>query len=347
MSASGKTIRFEDLGEPVQRLLKGLKGGVTEEDMALLEYVAVKDMKIIYEKMSSDAHATEIWEELRSTLQSRKDKAERKNKELDKRQEDIDAQYEEQRKQEEEERLRQEQEEEDRRLRKEERRRKREEARAAEEAAEEEAEAQAAAEAAEAEALAEEEAEAKRREAKRKKREARARELEEEKEALRQEQERAGKKKNQKKEWDEYVASHPLDFAPQTVSEIKQVETERMGPKNTVQADEDLLNRSYTPKCPNCAAKFSRPPTEWDCPICFRRTRQRHKVWQPDSEAPNCMCCKASVGRFSRHHCRNCGRVVCGGCSALKAVIPAIGYKDSPVKVCNDCVRELGKEVPV
>lgn len=343
MSTSGKTIRFEDLGEPVQRLLKGLKGGVTEEDMALLEYVAVKDMKIIYEKMSSDAHAAEIWEELRSTLQSRKDKAERKNKELDKRQEDIDAQYEEQRKQEEEERLRQEQEEEERRLRKEERRRKREEARAAEE----EAEAQAAAEAAEAEALAEEEAEAKRREAKRKKREARARELEEEKEALRQEQERAGKKKNQKKEWDEYVASHPLDFAPQTVSEIKQVETERTGPKNTVQADEDLLNRSYTPKCPNCAAKFSRPPTEWDCPICFRRTRQRHKVWQPDSEAPSCMCCKTSVGRFSRHHCRNCGRVVCGGCSALKAVIPAIGYKDSPVKVCNDCVRELGKEVPV
>ena len=73
-------------------------------------------MKVIYEKMSSDAHASEIWEELRSTLQSRKDKAERKNKELDKRQEDIDAQYEEQRKQEEEERLRQEQEEEERLL---------------------------------------------------------------------------------------------------------------------------------------------------------------------------------------------------------------------------------------
>ena len=38
------TIRFEDLGKPIQALLKGLKGGYTEEDMNLMEYVSVKDM---------------------------------------------------------------------------------------------------------------------------------------------------------------------------------------------------------------------------------------------------------------------------------------------------------------
>lgn len=339
MSAERKTIRFEDLGEPVQRLLKSLKGGVTEEDMALLEYVGVKDMKTIYEKMSSDASSTEIWNELKEALQTRKAKAERKTTELSKKQEDIDSQLEAQRKAEEEERLAQEREAEERRKRKEERRKEREEQRIAEEEAAEQ-------ERLEEEARQQEEAEEKRREAKRKRREARARELAEEQEALRLEQEKhsKAKKKNQKKEWDDYVASHPLDFAPQT-TEIKQVEVVREQPPPP-KADDELLNRSYTPKCPNCCAKFSRPPPEWDCPICMRRLRQHFKVWQPDADTQHCMCCKGGIGRFNRHHCRNCGRVVCSKCSTLKAVIPSIGYKDAPVKVCQECVDELGKTVP-
>eukprot|EP00758_Cryptobia_borreli_P006349 Tbor_TRINITY_DN5132_c0_g1::TRINITY_DN5132_c0_g1_i1::g.26307::m.26307 len=329
---SRKTIRFEDLGEPVQRLLKSLKGGVSEEDMALLEYVGVKDMKTIYEEMASEQHAAEIWLKLREALQVRKEKAEKKENELSKREMDLEQQRAEQEKAEEEERIRQEEEEQARLLAKEERRKKRADARLEAEELEKEA-------AEEAERLAQEEAENKRREAKRKKREIRARELEEEAEQLRLEQERAkkSKKKNQKEEWANFVASHPLDFAPEQ-EEIKQVCSEPSRQEIKV-ADEELLNRSWTPKCPNCNAKFSRPPDEWICPICFRRSGVQHKVWQPDQDSKACMCCKRPIIRFNRHHCRNCGRLVCGKCSDYKAIIPSIGY-DNEVKICNSCAEQ-------
>lgn len=341
MSHSGKTIRFEDLGEPVQRLLKSIKGGVSDEDMALLEFVSVKDMAKIYGEMSTDRQAKEIWEELRGALQARRDKAERKRHELDTRAEELEDQRlreeEAARAAEEQERLDREAEEEARRARKEDRRRRRAEAEAAAQA-EEDAAAAAEQEAREEEErLAAEEADRKRREAKRKKREARARELAEEQEALAAEQARTAKKKagNQKKEWAEYVAQHPLDFPDGGAQSIEQVTVEhslKPPPKIT----DELLNRTYTPKCPSCSAKFSKPPNDWDCPLCLKRLKTRVKVWQPDDDSETCMVCKGSIGRFSRHHCRNCGRLVCNKCCEHKALIPQIGYKD-PVKVCNDC----------
>lgn len=341
---SGKSIRFEDLGEPVQRLLKSIKGGLQEEDMALLEYVSVKDMARIYGEMSSDRQATEIWEELRAALQERRDKAERKQRELQKRSEDLDqqrlAEEAAARQAEEQERRDAEAAELERKKRKEERRRRREEAAAAEaaEEAQREEERLAAEEAQreEEERQAAEEAEKKKRDAKRRRREARARELQEEEEALAQERAKASKKKtDQKKEWAEYVAQHPLDFAeaPQHIEQVSVERTTKAPPKIT----DDLLNRSYTPKCPNCAAKFSKPPSEWDCPMCLKRMKQRIKCWQPDDDTPNCMVCKGIIGRFSRHHCRNCGRLVCSKCAENKALIPQLGFKD-PVKVCTDCV---------
>jgi DNA repair exonuclease SbcCD ATPase subunit len=336
-----KTIRFEDLGEPVQRLLKSIKGGVTDEDMALLEYVSVKDMAKIYQEMSSARQAAEIWEELRNALQARRDKAERKIKEIERRQKEIDDQAEQeaaQRAAEEAERLQAEQEAEERRKRKEERRRRRQEEAAAAAAAEEEAAVAEQEAREEEERLAAEEAERKRREAKRKKREARARELQEEQDALAAEREKQAKKKiSQKQEWSDYVASHPLEFnqnVAQTIDQVKLEHETKAPPKIT----EELLKRTYTPKCPNCAAKFSKPPPEWDCPLCLRRLRQRIKVWQPDNDTDNCMCCEGSIGRFSRHHCRNCGRLVCAKCSEGRAIIAQLGFKD-PVKVCKDCVN--------
>lgn len=343
--SQGRSIRFEDLGAPVQKLLKSLNNGYNNDDMALLEWISVKDMAKIYSEMSGEREAAEIWEELRAALQARKDKADRKGKELDMRQTDLENQAkkeaEAQRLAEEQERLEQEREEEQRRLRKE-ARRKRKEEEAAAQLAEEEAAALAEQDAREEEErLAAEEAERKRKEAKRRKREARARELAEEQEALAAEQAKTKKssKSNQKKEWDDYVASHPLEFTEKTVQKIEQVKVERET-KAPPQVTEDLLNRSYTPKCPQCSAKFSKPPVEWDCPMCLRRLRQRIKVWQPDDEVNHCMCCKGSIGRFSRHHCRNCGRLVCQKCSEGRAVISQIGFKD-PVKVCNDCVKMI------
>ncbi len=45
--------------------------------------------------------------------------------------------------------------------------------------------------------------------------------------------------------------------------------------------------------------------------------------WKPDSYSAVCMLCKTAFGIFTRiHHCRLCGRLVCGTCSAYKIVIP-------------------------
>jgi hypothetical protein len=333
MSEQKRTIRFEDLGEPVQKLLKKIKGGVTEEEMALFEFVSVKDMAKIFSEMSSERHAEEIWEDLKNALLARREKAERKRRELEQRQTELDAEAnaEEAARLAEEEAARQEAEE--RRRRKEERkRRKEEEAAAQEEQDRLEAEA-------EAERLAQEEEDRKQAEKKRR-REAKRRALEEEQERLREEQEREKKKKskNSKKEWDEYVKAHPLEFA-NVEQQIEQVRVERET-KPPPKADDELLKRTYTPKCPNCQARFSKPPKGWDCPMCDRRYRQKIKTWQPDEDVSNCPICNVGVGRFSRHHCRNCGRVVCGKCSEGKAAIPAFGF-DDPVKVCTQCTGSI------
>ena len=42
-----------------------------------------------------------------------------------------------------------------------------------------------------------------------------------------------------------------------------------------------------------------------------------------------------------RHHCRQCGKVVCGSCSNHKLVIPSISSKS--VRVCSICYREVNE----
>lgn len=73
-----KTIRFEDLGAPIQKLLRALGGEQSDEDMELMQYVAVKDMAKIYNDMATDKKAAQIWKELRRELQKRKDAREGK-----------------------------------------------------------------------------------------------------------------------------------------------------------------------------------------------------------------------------------------------------------------------------
>jgi hypothetical protein len=59
-------------------------------------------------------------------------------------------------------------------------------------------------------------------------------------------------------------------------------------------------------------------------------------VWVPDAEAKSCSLC---TGKFTftnrRHHCRQCGNVVCGPCSDQKKVLPGQGK----VKVCTECLN--------
>ncbi|XP_037915800.1 pleckstrin homology domain-containing family F member 1 homolog isoform X2 [Hermetia illucens] len=64
-------------------------------------------------------------------------------------------------------------------------------------------------------------------------------------------------------------------------------------------------------------------------------------VWVPDNEAPVCMHCKKTPFTMimRRHHCRNCGSVVCGPCSSKKFLLPQQSSK--PVRVCLGCYDAL------
>uniref|UniRef100_UPI00358E2D5C zinc finger FYVE domain-containing protein 26 n=1 Tax=Myxine glutinosa TaxID=7769 RepID=UPI00358E2D5C len=61
--------------------------------------------------------------------------------------------------------------------------------------------------------------------------------------------------------------------------------------------------------------------------------------WAPDTAADVCMSCEHE--RFSmfnrRHHCRRCGRVVCGSCSMHKMEVE--GYGTLHVRVCQHCYQ--------
>lgn len=335
------TIRFEDLGEPVQRLLKSLKGNVSEADMALLEYVSVKDMAKIYSEMSTDRHAEEIWEELRAALEERRERAAKKDAELLAKQKALEQQEAEEAEkrrlqEEEDERARQAAEEAKRRRKEERQRRREEEAAAAEAAALAEQEA-----AEEAAALAEEEARREKAERKRKRREARARELQEEQAALEAERARQKAKRsaNQQKDWTDYVQSHPLEFPSTTAAvEEKVIEQEKVQHllNSPPRGDDALLRRTYTAKCPVCGERFSQPPRQWECPVCYRRKQLHVMVWQPDDDSSQCMLCGASIGYWRRHHCRSCGRLTCSRCCETRAMISGMGYTE-PEKVCDDC----------
>ncbi|CAD5220209.1 unnamed protein product [Bursaphelenchus xylophilus] len=64
-------------------------------------------------------------------------------------------------------------------------------------------------------------------------------------------------------------------------------------------------------------------------------------VWVPDSQAEVCMVCQST--HFTvferRHHCRSCGKVVCGACSTKKLTLEGIDKK--PVRVCDICYNKL------
>lgn len=63
--------------------------------------------------------------------------------------------------------------------------------------------------------------------------------------------------------------------------------------------------------------------------------------WIPDKDADTCMRCKSAkftvVNR--RHHCRNCGYVICGDCSKNRFLL--LSQSDDPLRVCNTCYKAL------
>ncbi|CAD2216594.1 FYVE zinc finger containing protein, putative [Angomonas deanei] len=360
MSSERSTIRFEDLGEPVQKLLRHLKNDIEEDDLELLTFVSVKDMAKIYSDLSlysnseeeAASHAEEMWAELKGLLHERREQIKRRDEALQQRERAL---------LEEEEKERQRQQQEDEEEKKEEEETPVvEEAAPAEEgttdAAKDEADEAARREAAEKK----EKKRLQREEKKRKKREARAREAEEERQQLLLEKEllekqkREQRSKNQKKEWENYVLNHPLEFAERNqniqqekVAHLLNTPSVAVDPNAASEGNNAFLRRTYTPKCPNCFQKFPAPPPLWQCPYCYRREGKEIKVWQPDVDENYksvCALCQCSVGRFTRHHCRSCGRLACGNCTNNRAVIQGMGYGGT-VKVCDDCANMPGARV--
>ena len=59
------------------------------------------------------------------------------------------------------------------------------------------------------------------------------------------------------------------------------------------------------------------------------------KVWTHDDDVNDCALCKKAFSLFNRkHHCRLCGKVVCGGCSPHKGKVPEF---KQPVRLCDLC----------
>jgi hypothetical protein len=61
--------------------------------------------------------------------------------------------------------------------------------------------------------------------------------------------------------------------------------------------------------------------------------------WVPDAMAKKCMICATQFGMFSRHHCRACGFVLCGKCSAYKSSMTSAAGTLSDLRVCRVCLE--------
>lgn len=67
-------------------------------------------------------------------------------------------------------------------------------------------------------------------------------------------------------------------------------------------------------------------------------------AWQSKYETPTCFGCGSTFNPITNrhHHCRECGRVVCGACSEHKDKVK--GYS-KPQRTCDECHEKLGKAV--
>ncbi|KAJ8607874.1 hypothetical protein CTAYLR_008905 [Chrysophaeum taylorii] len=69
-------------------------------------------------------------------------------------------------------------------------------------------------------------------------------------------------------------------------------------------------------------------------------------AWQSKHEAKTCFGCGSSFNMISNrhHHCRACGRVVCGACSEHKDKVK--GYA-SPQRTCDECHEKLAAQTDI
>eukprot|EP01103_Thecamoeba_quadrilineata_P010614 TRINITY_DN2336_c0_g1_i1.p1 TRINITY_DN2336_c0_g1~~TRINITY_DN2336_c0_g1_i1.p1 ORF type:complete len:651 (+),score=162.86 TRINITY_DN2336_c0_g1_i1:67-2019(+) len=65
--------------------------------------------------------------------------------------------------------------------------------------------------------------------------------------------------------------------------------------------------------------------------------------WQNDTVIKNCSLCSQLFNLVNRkHHCRNCGRVVCANCSSQRADLPKWNLRG--VRICTKCAKSISDE---
>ncbi|XP_071952675.1 uncharacterized protein [Antedon mediterranea] len=70
-----------------------------------------------------------------------------------------------------------------------------------------------------------------------------------------------------------------------------------------------------------------------DQPFLLAKSR-----WVSDEEAITCLVCQNKFNQLRRkHHCRQCGRVLCSKCCKEKVPLPQLGFEE-PERVCDYCL---------
>ena len=102
-----------------------------------------------------------------------------------------------------------------------------------------------------------------------------------------------------------------------------------------------------------------------DYPLSALKDSARPAYWVPDEECLDCTVCRrkfensstglssstssnsssslggqASLSKLKLHHCRQCGKGVCGECSRGRKLVPLRGWDIHPVRVCDICLDQ-------
>lgn len=68
-------------------------------------------------------------------------------------------------------------------------------------------------------------------------------------------------------------------------------------------------------------------------------------LWNQDENTSACCCCGKNFTMLRRrHHCRNCGRIVCGDCSPNRTILPTVSLTIKQ-RICKSCEEGTASEI--
>jgi hypothetical protein len=74
---------------------------------------------------------------------------------------------------------------------------------------------------------------------------------------------------------------------------------------------------------------------------------KNNNLWKADTDAEKCHLCKKNFVKngitTGKHHCRNCGNIVCGSCSSKKYNFSGNFFGDRVCDLCYNCVLNTSK----